>query len=128
MERRNTIQKSLVFDAVNRLRCHATAEEVYDFVKKEYPSISKATVYRNLNLLAEENKIRKIEIPGEPDRFDHIVGPHYHAKCIKCGKIFDIDADIKISLDSIAKANDFAIEDFDILFRGVCPKCKDVSD
>ena len=53
MARRNTIQRSLVLEAVNRLHCHATADEVYEEIIKEHPTISKATVYRNLNLLSE---------------------------------------------------------------------------
>ena len=52
MEKRNTIQRSLVLNAVNKLQCHATADEVYDEIAKEHPNISKATVYRNLKLLS----------------------------------------------------------------------------
>ena len=48
----------------NRLHCHATADEVYEEIIQEYPTISKATVYRNLNLLSEMGEIRRLEIPG----------------------------------------------------------------
>lgn len=48
MAKRNTIQRSLVLEAVNKLHCHATADEVYEEIIKEHPTISKATVYRNL--------------------------------------------------------------------------------
>ena len=51
MVRRNTIQCSLVFEAVNTLKCHATADEIYDAIVKQNPTISRATVYRNLNRL-----------------------------------------------------------------------------
>ena len=53
MKTRNTIQRALVLEAVNRLQCHATADEIYAEIAKEHPHISRATVYRNLNLLAE---------------------------------------------------------------------------
>ncbi|MDD6142906.1 MAG: transcriptional repressor, partial [bacterium] len=68
MARRNTIQRSLVLEAVNRLHSHATADEVYEEIIQEYPTISKATVYRNLNLLSEMGEIRRLEIPGSADR------------------------------------------------------------
>ena len=58
MEKRNTIQKELVLNAVTKMRRHVTADEVYDYIKKDYPSIGKGTVYRNLSILADENKIR----------------------------------------------------------------------
>ena len=49
--RRNTIQKDLVLRAVNEMKRHATTEEVYEFIKKEHPTIGKGTVYRNLGIL-----------------------------------------------------------------------------
>ena len=63
MERRNTIQKALILRAVCELKRHLTADEVYEFVKKDHPSIGKGTVYRNLAILAEEGAIRKVEVP-----------------------------------------------------------------
>lgn len=48
---RNTLQESLVFVAVNELRNHATADEIYELIVKKYPGISRGTVYRNLNKL-----------------------------------------------------------------------------
>lgn len=41
MERRNTIQKALILRAVCELKRHLTADEVYEFVKKDHPSIGK---------------------------------------------------------------------------------------
>ena len=51
---RNTIQRQLVLSAVRQLQNHPTADEVYQEVQKNCPTISRATVYRNLKLLAEE--------------------------------------------------------------------------
>ena len=124
MIQRNTIQCSLVFDAVNRLRCHATADEVYDEVVKEHPTISKATVYRNLNRLAEMGRIRKMEIPGGPERFDHRQHEHYHVKCAGCGRVFDVDMDYIPGLENqIRDTRGFRLTGHDIIFTGVCPDC-----
>ena len=68
----------MVLEAVNKLQCHATAVEVYDEVVRVCPHISRATVYRNLNRLSQIGKIRRIEIPGAADRFDHRCQEHYH--------------------------------------------------
>ena len=51
--KRNTIQRLLVLETVNKLQCHATADEIYRAIVKEHPNISRATVYRNLNSLSE---------------------------------------------------------------------------
>ena len=53
MKNRNTIQRTLVLETVRKLRCHATADQIYEEITKEHPTISKATVYRNLSLLSE---------------------------------------------------------------------------
>ena len=68
--RRNTIQKDLVKNAVYEMKRHVTANEVYEFLKKEYPTIGKGTVYRNLDILSEEGALRKVEVPAGANRFD----------------------------------------------------------
>lgn len=125
MAKRNTIQRSLVLEAVNKLQCHATADEVYEEILKEHPTISRATVYRNLNLLSEMGKIRRLEIPGSADRFDHISTNHCHVKCKVCGRVFDVDMDFIIGLEKeIKDTRGFDFTGYDIIFHGVCPKCK----
>mgnify|MGYP003564083434 FL=1 len=126
MIKRNTIQRSLVFETVNKLQCHATADEIYEAIVKEHPNVSRATVYRNLNLLSEMGDIRKIEIPGGADRFDHMCHDHCHVKCEKCGKIFDVDMEYITGLEkSIKDDRGFKFTGYDILFRGVCPNCQE---
>ena len=125
MTRHNTIQRSLVLDVVNRLKSHATADEVYAEVAATHPNISKATVYRNLNLLSEMGMIRKLEIPGGADRFDHICKEHCHVKCEKCGRVFDIEIPYIDGLENrVENRNGFEITGYDILFRGICPDCQ----
>ena len=125
MKTRNTIQRTLVLEAVNRLRCHATADEIDAEIAKEHPHISRATVYRNLNLLAELGEIRKLEIPGAADRFDHRCHDHCHVRCETCGRVFDVDMEYVAGLEqNIRDAHGFAFSGYDILFRGICPECR----
>ena len=125
MKTRNTIQRTLVLEAVNRLRCHATADEIYAEIAKEHPHISRATVYRNLNLLAELGEIRKLEIPGAADRFDHRCHDHCHVRCETCGRVFDVVMEYVAGLEqNIRDAHGFAFTGYDILFRGICPECR----
>ena len=125
MIKRNTIQCSLVFEAVNKLQCHATADEIYDAIVKEYPNISRGTVYRNLNRLSKMGKIHKMELPGGADRFDHQCHEHYHARCVKCGRVFDVDMEYIEGLEkNIKDAYGFEISGHDIIFKGTCPDCK----
>ena len=122
--KRNTIQRSLVLNAVRELQCHATAEEIYQVVIRSHPNISRTTVYRNLNQLAECGEIRKMEVVGGADRFDHICSEHYHVHCTVCGKVFDADMEYIPDLEGrINDTHGFRISGHDILFYGVCPSC-----
>ena len=124
MIKRNTVQCHLVSEAVKKLQCHATADEIYNEIAKEHSNISRSTVYRNLNRLSEIGKIRKIEIPGGPDRFDHLCHRHYHVKCVKCGRVFDVEMDYITDLEkNIKDTHGFEITGHTILFDGICPEC-----
>jgi Fur family transcriptional regulator, ferric uptake regulator len=126
MEHRHTIQKDLVLHAVTDLKRHVTADEIYDYIKKDYPTIGKGTVYRNLGILAEEGAIRKVEVPDGPSYFDFTLKSHYHVRCVKCGAVSDVD--LEIIPDLIGKIRDTHGMEFlgyDIFFRGVCPVCRE---
>ena len=123
MERRNTIQKALILRAVCDLKRHLTADEVYEFVKRDHPSIGKGTVYRNLTILTEEGAIRKVEVPDGSDRFDFTLKNHYHVRCVKCGEVFDVDMDEIPDLQKkIHDTHGMEFLTYDIFFKGICPE------
>ncbi|MFR7718315.1 MAG: Fur family transcriptional regulator [Lachnospiraceae bacterium] len=125
MERRNTIQKALILRAVCDLKRHLTADEVYEFVKRDHPSIGKGTVYRNLAILTEEGAIRKVEVPDGSDRFDFTLKNHYHVRCVKCGEVFDVDMDEIPDLQKkIHDTHGMEFLTYDIFFKGICPECR----
>lgn len=88
---RNTVQRAMTLEAVRRLHAHPTAEEVYRQVAAEHPSVSRATVYRNLRQLAESGLLLKINTTDGADHFDHRCDAHYHAGCLRCGRVFDVE-------------------------------------
>ena len=123
--KRNTIQKSLVLEAVQELHNHPTADEVYAKVAAGYPNISRSTVYRNLNQMVEEGSIANIRIPNAADRYDHITRKHYHIRCIKCGRVSDADIEYMPDLEKSAKnTHGFLYLGHDLIFEGICPDCK----
>ncbi len=124
MNKRNTVQRALVLEAVKELQCHATADEVYRSITKRHPDIARATVYRNLNLLSDMGEIRKREMPGSADRYDHLCHDHYHARCFQCDRIFDVDMEFMADLaQRIKDPRGFTFTGHDIVFRGICPEC-----
>ena len=117
-------QRESIIKYLSASKEHPTADMVYDSIREEYPNISLGTVYRNLALLHEEGRILKIEAPGQPDRFDYNVDPHYHFVCRKCGRVIDLPIDSLGNIDEIAGARfDGKIQGHYCLFYGLCPDC-----
>ena len=126
--KRQTIQCSIVLDTVKSTHGHSTADEIYRLVKENYPSISRATVYRNLNKLSDDGLVRKISIPGSADRFEKMSPPHYHIKCLSCGTICDVEMEYIADIEnSIPDRHGFEIISHDIIFSGICPRCRERS-
>ena len=88
------------------------------------PAIGQATVYRNVNKLVNNGKIRKLSINNELDHYDGDLSPHYHFICTSCNKIIDIfDSNIKIPKNKINKKYGVFIEKSDIILYGKCKDC-----
>ena len=125
MQKRNTNQKHIVFDALAMLG-HADTEKLIAYINEHYEGISLATIYRNLTSLQEDEKIARRKV-GNMDVYETVKQKHYHFKCNKCGEIYDIpDDDVTVSLNT-NKAND-EFSDLDLVFYGVCHRCKELNN
>ena len=125
MAQRNTVQRSLVLSAMEHLHKHPTADEVYEYLHTDHPGISKATVYRNLNVLCENGDLFRLSLPSAADRFDLAPHAHYHVKCRCCGKIEDVDIPYLESLQQeVSQATGYALNTYQMVFEGVCPACQ----
>ena len=122
---RQTIQRQLIFDAVKALNPHATAEEVYAHVHHAHPTISKATVYRNLHQLAQQGDLLNIGHFNGAVHYDHNCREHYHFVCNQCQRVYDIAGDFSDLLKRAAADNQHEIRQLSLLFSGACAGCKD---
>ena len=122
---RNTAQRAYVLEAVHALHTHPTSADIYEYVHETHPNVSRATVYRNLNLLAARGEVLRVEVPNGADHFDFNTDPHYHAKCRMCESVFDIDMPYQYDIaEKITDARGFVIERHHIIFEGICPSCQ----
>ena len=123
---RNTVQRALVMDAVRSLHgTHPTSADIYEIVHAEHPHVSRATVYRNLGVLAERGEILRVEVPNGADRYDLRATPHYHLKCQACGCVLDADMPYHADLaDELTDTHGFRVTGHTILFTGLCAVCR----
>ncbi len=122
---RNTVQKEQVYFAVMQLLNHPTADEVYEKVKSGFPTISRATVYRILNQMSDNGDLVRINIPGGANRYDGKTQPHCHARCVKCGRVFDVWKGVDAAVDlSGVELDGFRIIGCNIIFDALCDECE----
>jgi Fur family peroxide stress response transcriptional regulator len=120
-----TPQRLAIVKILARSKGHPSVEDIYDQIKKDFPTMSLATVYRNIVLIKSLGEILELGFPDGSNRYDgNKPYSHPHVICIKCKKIVDPDLD---SLDDLR--NEVAVEtNFKILnhrldFFGICRDC-----
>ena len=124
LPRRQTRQRRLVYGAVASTDSHPSAEWVYERVRREMPRVSLGTVYRNLQLLVAEGRLRAWS-RGRTTRYDADVEPHDHFVCRSCGLLLDIErAPEAISSEKRLRARGHQIDNRVLEFIGVCRDCR----
>ncbi len=122
-------QREKILDVLSNNAVHPTAETLLELLKSENANIGFTTLYRNLNQLAQAGIIKKIDGLETSAHFDHNTFEHYHFICEKCGKVFDIPANVAPDLvKNTQSATGFDIAGHDIVFHGVCGDCKKRKD
>lgn len=122
-------QRTLILDILRGTDIHPTAQWIYEQAKREMPTIGIATVYRNLNALAENGMIQKITSPGSIEHYDWDVSDHWHMECLECGRIIDLQADSE-QLNELHRliTSTFGVRDQNVrigktLLQGTCNSC-----
>ena len=118
-----TKQRQLILEAVRATNSHPTADELFQMIRRKLPTISLATVYRNLNFLSEIGEIRKLSMPGMPDRFDWRMDPHDHMVCDTCGQVVDFVLPHDLGQE-IASACGAQVDGYTLVAHGTCAHCR----
>jgi len=116
-----TIQRLAVLEALEGSRDHPTADEIHGTVRKQFPSISRATVYNTLDALTRAGMILRLTVDPAAVRYDAFVGPHAHFRCRVCGTVYDIDLRNGRPIDP--EADGHKVESIRTYAFGVCAQC-----
>ncbi len=126
---RLTTQRQIILEELGKVTSHPTANEVYDMVRKRLPRIGLGTVYRNLELMSETGIILKLEVGGTQKRFDATIDPHYHIRCLSCGKVDDIEIPVMEDINKTAAAvSQYQVLGHHIEFSGLCNECSNMEE
>jgi Fe2+ or Zn2+ uptake regulation protein len=91
MTQRATRQLAAVYDVLVASRDHPTAEQVFRRVRDMLPRVSLGTVYRNLDKLREQGRLRVVRLASGEAHYDAITVAHDHFVCERCRIVLDLD-------------------------------------
>jgi Fur family peroxide stress response transcriptional regulator len=119
-----THQRHKIYEALVSRPGHYSPEEIYVRVKQRLPSISLATVYKNLKTFVQAGMLRDVSHHQGPWRVDANTAPHHHLVCTCCYSIMDLDLDTigPVKLHGTLPEG-FRLEKFSVEVQGVCKAC-----
>ena len=121
---RMTRQRTVILEQLDKMRSHPTADELYNAVRRQIPSVSLGTIYRNLDVLAKSGLVSKLDSSGGQARFDADMTPHHHVRCRICGRIDDVAVGAGMTIRPPQLSDHgFQIDDYRVEFDGRCPDC-----
>ena len=104
---------------------HPSAAQLYEQIKRKFPTMSPATVYKTLALLKELGQVMEIDLRDDSHYDGNRPEPHAHIICMKCNKIVDgemlLDPEIVTQMENMSG---YSILRPQLSFYGLCPDCQ----
>ncbi len=120
---RVTPQRHLIYALLAEKPNHLTVEAVHEAVAAAMPTVSLRTVYQVLHELDAMDEIRLVQVGNGPLRVDTRPERHSHLRCTACGRLHDVDVDLRGLVLPVEQRRGFAVEGAEVIFSGRCPSC-----
>ena len=121
-----TGERRTILDEIFATHEHINAEDLFLQLRKKKANVSRATVYRTLNLLVTSGLVQRISFGEKFAVYEHVFGhdQHDHLVCIKCGNIIEFsDSSLAKKYQAIADKEAFRPLAFRLQILGYCKKC-----
>lgn len=103
---------------------HISVEELYENIKKQFSSISLATLYKNVNSMVEVSILKEVKLSNMKSKYEIIKIPHAHLLCESCRNLEDFELDIDDVNAVLSSKTDFKVHQTDLVFTGLCRECQ----
>ena len=120
-----TPQRMAIFSILADADQHLTVDDIYKKASVEYPMLSPATVYRNMEQMVEAGLLTHLDLGGPSTRYDTNLEEHHHFVCDKCGKVMDVYfRELGYELDpEKSSLDDVRVDSRRLYLHGVCGEC-----
>jgi len=120
-----TPQRLAIAKVLAKSEGHPSVENIHDQIKNKFPTMSLATVYKNIILIKSLGEVLELGFPDGSNRYDgNKPNPHPHVICIKCKKIIDPHLDSLPEMEKeVALETNFKILNHRLDFFGICSDC-----
>ena len=124
-----TVQRLAIFEALAGSREHPSAEQIHRAVQRRIPTLSLATVYKNLEALKSIGAVADVNPLHEQGRYEAALPgtgagrPHHHLVCISCKKVRDLH-DHELDRLKVRDAQGFDLRAVRVQAEGLCPECQ----
>lgn len=123
-----THQRQVLYETMQSMYGHPSPEEVFASVKQRIPSISLATVYKNIHLFVESGVFRELSIHHGTLRVEMNKHPHHHMVCTICKQVTDLPERDELEMGMPTPVDmlpgGFLVERISMDVIGVCPECQ----
>jgi Fe2+ or Zn2+ uptake regulation protein len=123
---RLTPQRDMLLRVLSEMTGHPTADDLVQKVRAVLPSVSHATVYRNLQELVRAGLLGMLERAGGAVQFEINPDDHHHFVCRKCARVWDVYlADVGFRVDRRkSHLKGFKIDHGEVQLHGLCAHCR----
>jgi Fur family ferric uptake transcriptional regulator len=126
-EMKNSRPRAVVVKEALNTQGHFTADDLWIKAQKRERRISRATVYRTLQLLTQSRLIEPRDFEQGKLYYEQMVGHnhHDHLICLECGKITEFEnQEIEELQEKVARKYSFAITSHSHKMYGACSRCR----
>ena len=103
---------------------HISIDDLYTKVKEKFPSISLATLYKNITLMMKNKLLSEVKITNLKTHYEINKQDHAHLVCEKCNSIVDLNTTFEKVNNEILQDNSFLIKSTNLTFNGICKNCQ----
>jgi len=121
-----TTQRLAILNEIEKAG-HIDVDHLFEILHHSFPSISLATIYKNISQMYELKLLEVIKVPDRKLQYEIAKEPHIHLACDECGSVIDMNQCIEELMESAESESGYQLNHSSVVLNGLCPNCQSQS-